>query len=161
MISKFLKTSLGVIVRATNLSNLIALQISETGIKPSIRVNGFEQSWDSKESSLEFEKRLNLDSWYVCSVKCDKNSLGIKIFEWVERPDPNDSSETRREEKMIFDRVWKIPSGNINYNVGDGIVWNVMKDIIRFPINLDYGTFGFYNNNEENALIKDVLIEKL
>ena len=36
-----------------------------------------------------------------------------------------------------------------------------MKDIIRFPINLDYGTFGFYNDGQENALVKDVLIEKL
>jgi hypothetical protein len=158
---KILKTSLGVIVRATNLSNLVALQISETGIKPSIRINGFQQAWTPEESSLQFEKKLNLDNWYVCSVKCDKNSVGIKIFEWVERPDPNDSSETRREEKMIFDRVWKIPSGNIDYNVGDGLVWEAMKNIIRFPINLDYGTFGFYNADANNALIKDVLIEKL
>ena len=158
---KILKTSLGVIVRATNLSNLVAVQISETGIKPNIRINGFEQAWTPEESSLQFEKDLNLDSWYVCSVKCDKNSIGIRIFEWIERPDPKDSTETRREEKMIFDRVWKIPSGNIDYNVGDGLVWNAMKDIIRFPINLDYGTFGFYNADADNALIKDVLIEKL
>ena len=158
---KILKTSLGVIVRATNLSNLVALQISETGIKPSIRINGFEQAWTPEESNLQFEKKLNLDSWYVCSVKCDKNSISIRIFEWVDRSDPKDPSETHREEKMIFDRVWKIPAGNIDYKVGDGIVWEIMKNIIRFPINLDYGTFGFYNADADNALIKDVLIEKI
>lgn len=158
---KILKASLGVIVRATNLSNLVVLQISETGIKPKIRINGFEQSWEMKDASLEFEKKLNLDSWYICTMKCDKNSIGIKVFEWVEQTDPKDPSEKHLEPNKIFDRVWKIPSGNIDYNVGDGIVWKIMKDIIRFPINLDYGTFGFCNDGQENALIKDVLIEKL
>jgi hypothetical protein len=158
---KILKTSLGVIVRATNLSNLVTLQIKETGIKAGIRVNGFEQSWEPKDANLEFEKELNPDKWYVGSIKCDKGSIGIRIFEWIELPDPKDPSETRREEKMIFDRVWKIPSGNIDYNVGDGLVWEIMKGIIRFPINLDYGTFGFFNDGVDNALVKDVLIEKL
>ena len=53
---KILNTSLGVIVRATNLSNLIALQISETGIKPRIRINGFEQAWNPEESGLQLKR---------------------------------------------------------------------------------------------------------
>ncbi|TRZ64495.1 MAG: hypothetical protein D4Q79_01425 [Spirochaetia bacterium] len=157
---KILKTSLGVILRATNLSNLVMLQIFDTGIKAHIRIHGFWQAWDKKETQLEFEKKLNLDNWYFCSIQCDKNSIRIRIHEWVERPDPEDSSKSYLETNQIFDRVWKIPSGNISYTWKRKEITEP-EAVVPFPINLEYGTFGFRNDRTENALIRNVLIEKI
>lgn len=157
---KILKTSLGVILRATNLSNLAMLQIFDTGIKAHIRINGLWQSWDPKEAVLEFGRKLNPDNWYGCSMQCDKSSIRIIIFEWIERPDPKNPSETSREQNILFDRTWPIPSGTISYEWKREEITEP-EAIVPFPINLEYGTFGFRNDGAESALVKDVLIEKI
>ncbi len=159
---KILKISLGVILRATNLSNMVMMQIFDNGIKAHIRVNGFWQFWEPKETDLEFKKKLNLDDWYTCTMQCDKSSIRIRIFEWVEYADPKDPSEKSIEYDPIFDRTWKIPSGHIAYQTQDtSLVGQIIKNTVPFPINLEYGTFGFRNDGTENALVKDVLIEKI
>jgi hypothetical protein len=157
---KIIKISLGVILRATNLSNLVMLQIFDTGIKAHIRINGFWQAWDPKETHLEFKEKLNLDDWYTSSMQCDKSSIRIRIFKWVEHANQDNPSETSLQPEPIFDRVWKIPSGSMSY------MWkreeiNEPEAIVPFPINLEYGTVGFRNDGAENALVKDVLIEKI
>jgi hypothetical protein len=148
---KILKESLGVILRATNLSNLVMMQISEEGIRPHIRVNGFWQAWESKESKLVFNKKINLDKWYWIRLQCDKGSIRIRIY--------------NADSQAVFDRVWEIPSGDIPFTYelpnNFGLVAKGTKSSIPFPINLEYGTIGFRNHNQEKALVKNVLIEKL
>lgn len=155
---KILKTSLGVILRATNLSNLVMLKISDTGIKTHIRINGLWQSYDQ----LDFKKRIDLDDWYLCSIHCDKSLIRIGIDEWVERVDPEDSSKVITETNRVFDRTWKIPSGHISPEMKDApIMQKLTIQYVSFPINLEYGTFGFCNDGTENALVRDVLVEKI
>lgn len=156
---KILKISLGVILRATNLSNMVMLQIFDNGIKAHIRVNGFWQFWDSKDTKLEFNNKLNLDDWYTCSMQCDKNYIRIRIFERLESTDSNNNSH---DLEQIFDRTWNIPSGHISYGTQNtSLVGEIIKNTIPFPINLEYGTFGFRNYGIENALVRDVLVEKI
>jgi hypothetical protein len=148
---KILNTSLGVILRATNLSNLIMMQIFANGIKAHIRINGFWQSWEPKVTNLSFEKNLKLDNWYRAKFYCDKGSIGIKIYDM--------------REKLLFDRVWKIPSGSITFSYNPpkeiGLVAKSVISSIPFPINLEYGTIGFRNDGDEKALVDSVLVEKL
>jgi hypothetical protein len=159
---KILKTSLGVILRATNLSNLVMLQILDSGIRPHIRVNGFWQFWEPEDSRLEFQNKLNLDNWYSCLMECDKGSIRIRIFEWKERTDPEDIYKKFYERNPVFDRVWKIPTGHIEYSTEqESLMGKIIKNSVPFPINLEYGTFGFRNHGLENALVKNVLIEKI
>lgn len=144
---KILNKSLGVILRATNLSNLLMMQIFEDGIKAHIRINGFWQAWTPAQSGLVFNKKLNLDKWFKCRIQCDKSSIRIRI--------------TNKEGHQIFDRVWKIPAGEVNYLLPvkqDPVTQSVT---VPFPINLEYGTVGFRNDGQEKAVVKDMLIEKL
>lgn len=143
---KILHSSLGVILRATNLSNLIMMQIFQDKIKPHIRINGFWKWWEEKDVNLSFEKKLNLDNWYKCSFHCDKRSIKMNIY--------------TLDGEILLDREWRIPSGNISF------LYPNHKDIelapsIPFAINLEHGTFGFRNNEEEKALVRNVLIEKI
>lgn len=148
---KILRTSLGVILRATNLSNLIMLQILENGISSHIRINGFWQVWKPEETGMIFASSLNLDSWYRARFQCDKGSIRIRLY---------DSSKV-----LLFDRVWRIPTGTISVSYKPeqdiGLAARSLISSIPFPINLEYGTAGFRNDGEEKALVKDVLIEKI
>jgi len=147
--SKILKTSLGVILRATNLSNFVMLQVFENEIKPHIWINGFWQAWEPAKENLIFSEKLSSDEWYKFKFQCNKKSIRIRIS------DINGHG--------IFDRVWKIPSGSIYYTAPEnsGLITKGVLSSIPFPINLEYGTIGFRNDGEETAVIKDVLIEKL
>lgn len=143
---QILKKSVGAIVRAVNLSNLVMLQIFDYGIKPHVRINGAWNAWDPFKEKLDFTEKLNIDKWYRCLIQCCKDSLNIRIFE-----------EDQKEH--IFDREWKIPHGSI--------IFALKKDEegepthkIPFSINLEYGTVGFRNCGSESALVKDVLVEK-
>jgi hypothetical protein len=148
---KILKTSLGAILRATNLSNLVMLQIFDYGIKAHIRINGFWKPWEPDISGLLFEKKLNLDKWHISKVQCDKDSIHIIIFD--------------EDLKLECDRVWKIPSGQIYFSTAptDNMGHSPESAIssIPFPINLEYGTIGFRNDGQEKALVKNMFIEKL
>lgn len=146
---KILKTSLGVTVRATDLSNLVMLQIFENGIKPHIRVNGFWQWWTPEESGLLFKKKLNLDQWYRGRFYCNKRSVRIKIY--------------NLQNQIVFDRDWQIPTGTVSVKLPQaaGQIAQSIMGHLPFPINLEYGTVGFRNDGEEKAIVKNFLIEKL
>lgn len=148
---KILKTSVGVILRATNLSNLVMLQIFDHGIKAHIRVNGFWQSWEPKQTSLIFDKALCLDNWYNASIQSNKREIRIRVYD-------NDN-------KMIFDRVWKIPTGHISFSVKQHVSDDEKSKFevsqIPFSINLEFGTVGFRNHGEERGVVKNMLVEKL
>src|SRR3989339_114432 len=141
---KIINKSLGVILRATNLSNLVMLQIFDEGIKAHIRVNGFWQSWDMHSTHLKFSHRLNLDQWYEFSAYCDKNSIKVVI------------SENDLENKTVFDRSWSIPTGSINFEIKNG---DEISGTMPFSINLEFGTLGFRNHGDERALVKNLFNE--
>jgi len=151
---KILDTSIGVILRATNLSNLVMLQIFEGSIKPHIRVNGLWHWQKPEEVNLTFEENLSLDEWYRGCFQCDKGSIRIRIYD--------------QSNNLVIDRVWKIPVGSIPFTppklpegVTRGIIVEQAIRSITFPINLEYGTVGFRNNGNEKAIIKSFFIEKL
>jgi len=142
---KILRSSFCIILRATNLSNYVMLQIFEYGIKTHIRINGMWQMWSPDEQRLTFNPNLSLDNWYKCFITCNKNSITIKI---------------NQSENIVFDRVWEIPSGFITYE------WPTQREndphvFVPFPITLEYGTIGIRNNADEKGLVKNVLIEKI
>lgn len=143
---KILQSSLGVILRATNLSNLIMMQIFSDKIKPHIRINGFWKWWDEQEVNLNFEKNLSSDNWYKCSLYCDKRFIKINIY--------------TIDGEIVFDREWQIPSGNISFSYPNHKN-SELTPSIPLSINLEYGTFGFRNNDNEKAIIRNVLIEKI
>lgn len=142
---KLINKCLGAIVRAINLSNLVMLQITPNGLRPHISINGGYYVWEAKDVNLEFTKALSLDRWYKCQIFCDNRDITIRIFSSKEK---------------IFDRQWKIPRGKIEFSFPkDEKDKNPTK--IYFPINLEYGSVGFRNSDDEKALIKNVLIEKI
>ncbi len=147
---KILTKCLGVIVRAVNLSNLAMLQIVESGIRPHIRVNGAWHAWEIEEANLGFEGKLDLNQWYDCAIKCDKDDVRIRIG---------------RPGQMLCDRAWRIPRGSVNFKLQESKFYSgeggMVPKTIPFMINLEYGTVGFRNDADEDALVREVLIEKL
>ena len=125
------------------------LQFFDYGIKAHIRINGFWQDWEPAATKLSFNKKLDADKWYRSCIQCDKDSIRIRIF--------------NKNGHQNFDRVWKIPSGHIAYQLPQsaGLVAQAVAASIPFSINLEFGTVGFRNDGQENALVKDVLIEKM
>jgi hypothetical protein len=144
---KIINASVGTIIRATNLSNLVMLQIFEHGIKPHIRINGFWTWWEPDAVRLRFSTNLTLDDWYKCVLKCDKSRIHIKIF--------NSAGDSQ-----LLDREWRIPSGQIAYGTAESPDKPV-TNVVPFPINLEFGTVGFRNDNVEKAAVRNALIEKL
>lgn len=143
---KILNSSIGAIVRATDLSNLIMLQILDHGIKPHIFVNGFWKDFDPKSENLEFRDKLLLDDWYKCELTCNKRSISLRISDIKGSP--------------VFDRVWIIPSGQFvlsSQGIGQGTSTTIP---IPYAINREFGTVGFRNSGTESAAVKNVLIDK-
>jgi len=147
---KVLSSCLGVIVRAVNLSNLVMLQIGESGIRPHIRVNGVWMAWEAAAAGLTFRQSLDVNEWQECQIKCDKDTIRIRI------------SQGRT---VLCDKAWKIPRGTLHFALQDaapysGAAYDGPKTI-PFAINLEYGTVGFRNDGAEEALVRDVLLEKI
>ena len=147
---KILASCLGVIVRAVNLSNLAMLQITRTGIRPHIRVNGAWHWWEAAAVGLEFTKPLDFNEWYDCTVKCDQD--GVRAWIWSKKT-------------LQCDKAWKIPRGQVNFALQDESLagdspYEGVKSI-PFSITLEYGTVGFRNDAAEEALVRDLLIEKI
>jgi hypothetical protein len=142
---KILKTCLGAILRAVNLSNYVLLQININGIRPHIRVSGGWFWREAKDANLSFNSDLSLDKWYKCILSCEKVSINIKLFD---------------NKNKIFDREWDIPQGSLVFDFKrDENDTNPAK--IPFPITLEYGSIGFRNAGEEKALVRNLLIEKI
>lgn len=142
---KIMKECVGAIVRAVNLSNLVMLQIREDSIRPHIFVNGAFQVWETSDTGLTLSEKLNLDVWYHCILHCDKDSIRIEIL---------------KAGKSICDKTWRIPQGSMNFTYKRPEITEP-EAIIPFAINLEYGSVGFRNHGQEDALVKDVLVEKL
>lgn len=156
---KIIRECLGVIVRAVNLSNYVMLQIhlSTQGIRPHIRINGGWRPWEAQESNLEFGESISLDDWYQCNISCENKRINIELI----------SADGKRK---IFNRGWTIPTGSIVFSFHqdgetkpseDQVTSNEKPTLVPFPIVLDYGSIGFRNYGDEQALVKEVLIKKL
>ena len=142
---KILTSCLGVIIRAVNLSNLVMLQIGQSGIRPHIWVNGLWKAWEISEVALEFKQSLDTNEWYGCKIKCDKDNIRV----WI-----------GQRSTLICDKAWKIPRGQMNFVLEKGKD-GASDKVIPFSINLEYGTVGFRNDKIEEALIRDVYIQKI
>jgi hypothetical protein len=122
------------------------LQITQTGIRPHVRINGAWTIQEAENVNLIFpDGRLSLDQWYKCHVSCDKEAINIKIDD---------------KKGEVLNRQWRLPQGNL--------IFSFKRDEedtrpvnIPFPINLEYGTVGFRNSGNEKALMKNVLVEKI
>lgn len=142
---KIINDCVGAIVRAANLSDYVMFQIRDYGIRPHIRINGGWKSWEAKESNLEFENKLSSDSWYKCSITCEKDLVTILI---------------KKGADAQFNRSWTISHERLGFPFPQ-IENDPKPTVIHFPINLDYGTIGFRNSGGETALVKNIFLEKL
>lgn len=142
---KILKYGLGVIIRAVNLMNYAMIQLTTEGVRPHIKINGGWALWGHKETDLVFSESLSKDKWYRCTISCENNLITIKLY---------------KGQTEIFNRVWNIPIGSIIFDFRkEEKDPNPVK--IPFPIALEYGSVGFRNYGDENALLKNVFVEKL
>jgi hypothetical protein len=146
---KIVNESVGIILRAVDLSNYVMFQIFEDHIKPHIRVNGLWVVYDSKRTAnppflehVTINPKLSKDKWYQLRTVCDKSLITMSIQE---------------NRKDILDRTWTIPQGTVLFPL---MIQPSPMDI-PFPMNLDYGTIGFRNHGEEMAFVKDLLVEKI
>lgn len=141
---KLAKYGLGVVIRAVNLANYVMLQITQSGIRPHIRINGGWRIWEDAEAGLVFDNKLEFGTWYQCEIYCDKGTITIKMFS---------------NRKKFFERFWNVPKGSV--------VFKFKKDEndegtdIPFPITLEYGSIGFRQSGDEKAFVKNVLVEKI
>lgn len=144
-----IKSYLGVIVRAKDLSNCIVLQIQETTIEPYIKINGMLRNSGDPNSDewqnfrkITFTKKLVLDKWYRCILSCEKESVTIKL--------------TEAEDSIVLNHTWRIPNGNVLFRFPS------VPEATPFSINLEYGSIGFCNSKkDEKAFVKNILIQNI
>lgn len=134
---------IGLILRATNLSDYAMLQISPDGINPHLQINGGWTSFDAKSSNLEFANALSIDRWYKAKVACYKSALTIVITSFA--------GET------LLSRNWNLISGSAVFNFGSE------KEPVNVPFsaNYEFGSVGFRNWNDERASVRNLLIKRL
>ena len=149
---KILNKCLGVILRATNLSNYIMLQINreKKGIRPHIRANGGWIIHEVESTGLTFENEKDIKDgkWYKFEFKVKGELAEILIF---------------NEKETLINKSWKITSGRVSIPVYE------KKDderkssthILDIIASYDYGTFGFRNGHGERALIRNLLIKSV
>lgn len=142
---KIVDRCLGVIVRAVDLANYVMLQITPTGIRPHIRINGGWKVWEASDVKLDFEHPLSLDRWYRCEIFCENDNIAVRLY---------------HDRQMILNRNWSIPKGSLIFSFK-----TTEEDLspvnIPFSISLEYGSIGFRNSGPEKALIRNILILKL
>ncbi len=147
---KIVKDTLGILIRATDLSNKLMLQINKNanGIRPHFWANGGYLVKEPKESGLEFSTPLEDGQWYKLEINVNKNILNIEILK-------------SKDDKVIFDGQWDIPTTSLAFpvrkkdNREDQIG---MLDIIK---DYSYGTIGFRNGHGEKALVRKLLVKKI
>lgn len=144
---KILNNCLGVILRASDLSNYLMLQINKkaNGIRPHFRANGGWLPKEPEEYGLKFENSLEDGHWYKLVVTVNKNIVNIIMS---------------KNDKCIFERQWDVPSTHLSFPVRKKE--NTEEQIGMLDINKDYsyGTVGFRDGHGEKALVRNLLIKK-
>lgn len=131
--------SIGMILRANNLSNYLMFQIFEDRIQPHVRVNSV---WFFP-AELKFNSNLILGKWYKAEMRCEGTDVMIII---------------KDKNKFFFERLWPIPRGYAPFKIDPN---NPNSETLNFPINSDYGAFGFRNDVTEVGLVRDLFIQKI
>lgn len=149
---KILRNTLGVLIRATDLSNKLMLQlnIKANGIRPYLWANGGYLVHEPKESELEFETSLKEGRWYKLKIYVHKDSTKIQLFE---------------KSNIILEKHWDIPTALLSFPIRekDKKQGDTQNPIGMLDIRKDYsyGTIGFRNAHGEKALIRKLLIRKI
>lgn len=149
---KILKDTLGILVRATDLSNKLMLQLNlkANGIRPHLWANGGFIVQEPKESSLEFDAPLKESRWYKLKMSVYKDSIKIQISE---------------NGKNILEKHWDIPTALLSFPIRqkDKNQSDTKDPIGMLDIRKDYsyGTVGFRNGHGEKALVRKFLIKKI
>jgi heme/copper-type cytochrome/quinol oxidase subunit 4 len=149
---RILNKCLGVILRATNLSNYIMLQINKEkgGIRPHIRANGGWIPFEAEATGLTFEKEKKLKDgkWYKFEFKVKGELVEIFIFD---------------EKDTLINKSWKITSGRVTLPVyeKEDNKRKAPTHIFDIIATYDYGTFGFRNGHGERALIRNLLVKSI
>lgn len=141
---KILKTSLGLIFRAQNLSNCVMIQIFSNKIKSHLRINGEWIVYVEEQTGAN----LNNDKWYKVQAYCEKRKIRIKI---------NDNNN------VLIDRHITIPDNMAVVVRQEQTEATQAQETIKQIINVDFdfGSFGLRNFGHESALVKNVYVEKL
>lgn len=141
---KILKTSLGLIFRAQNLSNCVMIQVFSNKIRSHLRING---EWIVYEEN-QIGANLNNDTWYRVQAYCEKRKIRIKISD---------------DGKSLMDRHILIPDNIAVVVRQEQTKNNEPKETIRQVLNVDFdfGSFGLRNFGHESALVKNIYVEKL
>lgn len=147
---KILNSCLGVILRASDLSNYIMLQITKSGIRPHVRANGGWIPFEAEKTGLTFENRKNVKdgTWYRFNFTANGELVEIKIF---------------NDDETLIDKSWKIISGSVSVPVyeKDDRERKSPTHILDIIVSYDYGAIGFRNGHGERALVKNLLIESI
>jgi len=139
---KINKQCLGAVVRATNPSNFIMLQINKNNIRPHIKINEYWAIFDADEEGLVFSNEISQDEWHKCELNCEGNKIDIKI------------------NKIEFDRQWNIPDRVFKIRHADKKEGYIELPPY-IPLNIHSGTIGFRNSFKEEALVRNVLIKEI
>ncbi len=145
---KILKRCLGVILRAKDLSNYVMLQIQKDSIRPHIRANGGYVAFETKNTGLTFEENIKDGDWCKFELIVKGEDIETKII---------------RGKKIIINKSWKIPSGNIAipvFNKKDE-KRKSLTHVFDITISYDYGSIGFRNGHGERALVKNLLVKSI
>ena len=145
---KILNKHLGVILRASDLSNYIMLQITKNSIRPHVRVNGGWIPLETGVTGLTFENEIKDGKWYVFEFIVVGELIEIKIF------NAND---------LLINKSWKITNGRVSVPVykKEDEERKSSTHILDFIVSYDYGAVGFRNGHGERALVKDLLIRTI
>lgn len=141
---KIVNRCLGVIVRASDLSNYIMLQIRPDCIFPHIKALGGWQIISANDAKLTFDESISGDLWSKCIITCDKDKIRIQII----------------QKNFQIDRKWDIPVKSEFFNFEEVQKSGDFKKF-QFPISHEYGSIGFRNIADEKALVKFVNVQKL
>ena len=149
---KILKDTLGILVRATDLSNKLMLQINikANGTRPHLWANGGYIVHEPKESNLEFSTPLKEGQWYKLGINVYKDTVSIELS---------------KDGEVIDEKYWDIPSIQLAFPIRkiDKPIGDTKYPIGMLDIRKDYsyGTIGFRNGHGEKALVRKLLIKKI
>jgi len=145
---KILNKHLGVILRATDLSNYIMLQITKSSIRPHVRANGGWIPFEIDVTGLTFEKEIKDGKWYEFEFIVKGELVEIRIF---------------NADGMLINKSWKITNGRVSVPVyeNEDEGRKSPTHFLDIIVSYDYGAIGFRNGHGERALVKDLLIKSI
>ena len=139
---------LGIILRASNLSNYVMLQITKNSIRPHIRANGGWIKYETDVTGLVFEEEIKDGRWYEFEFIVKGEDIQIKISDAT---------------KILIDKRWVIVSGKVAVEVFEKQDHDrkTSTHVMDITVSYDYGSIGFRNGHGERALVKNLIAESI